>query len=248
MSKLKKPQEVTIAGRLVSTFNSADRRGKDFNLTLQYIANIIAQDRCAYSGEKFDNSDENEKMTLERFDNNLGYVEGNVIPVKKKYNNARADYEKDELIKRLDELSARIVRASDKGEVVVPEPQVENGIDNILPKYRSQYASILQNIHRREEHIKRGKSGLSPELLVSLKARIAGGRSELKRIEKLSLGKAVSSGAAKRASKAEHQVQMYDIIITGLTRFENLSKLDKAKLRKGLPLSASLFQLLRGKM
>lgn len=53
---------------------------------------------------------------------------------------------------------------------------------------------------------------------------------------------------SKKATKAENSVHNYDIVIKGLTRFQNLTFIDKAKLKKGLPLSASMIQLIRGKM
>ncbi|WQZ01020.1 putative anti-sigma factor [Escherichia phage 04086] len=39
---------------------------------------------------------------------------------------------------------------------------------------------------------------------------------------------------------------MYDKIIQGLERLEHLSFIDKMKLKKGLPLNASIFSLIRG--
>ena len=245
---MKKTDEVVLAARLVTTFNSAQRRNKDFNLSLNYLNNIMAQTHCAYSGEKFSSRDDNEKMTLERWNNNVGYVEGNVIPVKKKYNNARGNFEKEELIQRMNEISGRIVRASDRGQEVAHEtiPENEDPIFNVLPKYQEQYAAVRQNIRKREAHLK--QKNISKEMVKSIKARIVGGYSELRRLEKASLGKTASKDASKKASEAENKVHNYDIIVQALTKLENMSRLDKAKLQKGLPMSASLFQLLRGKM
>src|SRR5699024_11677600 len=89
------------------TKTSAKRRGKDFNLTSKYIANLLSQEFCAYSGERFDENSTQDKVSFERFNNDLGYVEGNVIPVKVKYNGLRADLYLDEL-KRADRKSTRL--------------------------------------------------------------------------------------------------------------------------------------------
>lgn len=82
------------------TKRSAERRGLDFDLSLRDIENLCDQKYCAYSGEKFSTGKkvkEKEKLTFERLDNNKGYVKGNVVPVKLKYNNLRGNLELAEL-------------------------------------------------------------------------------------------------------------------------------------------------------
>lgn len=248
-----KPLEIVVATRLVNTYASATKRQKDFGLTMSYLANIAQQKVCAYSGEPFCEGVNDDMMTLERFDNDKGYVPGNVIPVKKKYNSARGNFSLEELIEKRDELASRIVRASDAGGHVIPEQpeqEPEDPLAGIAKKYHKQYLAILNNIAKREHHMK--QKGITAEVKKSLQARITGGKAELKRLRKVSgnTDKLASKAAtaSKKATKAENSVHNYDIVIKGLTRFQNLSFIDKAKLNKGLPLSASMFQLIRGKM
>lgn len=248
-----KPLEIVVATRLVNTYASATRRQKDFGLTMSYLANIAQQKVCAYSGEPFCEGVNDDMMTLERFDNDKGYVPGNVIPVKKKYNSARGNFSLEELIEKRDELASRIVRAADAGGHVIvdqQEPESEDPLVGIAKKYHKQYLAILNNIAKREQHMK--QKGVTAEVKKSLQARITGGKAELKRLRKVSgnTDKLASKAAttSKKATKAENSVHNYDIVIKGLTRFQNLSFIDKAKLNKGLPLSASMFQLIRGKM
>lgn len=249
--QLIRPDEVTVAQRLVSTFNSAKKRSKNFNLSMKYLSNIVHQTHCAYSGELFDNNIELEKMTLERFDNDRGYVEGNVIPVKMKYNTMRSSYTLEELIQKRDELAGRIVRSSDANMLVVEDPTGKDITQMMLPKHRGQYINLLNNIRNREKHLNNIKKD-DAELRKSLMARIAGGYAELERLKKSSLAAAAKASASvikiNKATKAEESFHMYDIIVKGLTRFENLTKLDRAKLNKGLPLSASIFQFIKGAM
>lgn len=235
------PQEILVANRLVTTYGSARRRKKDFNLSIKYLSNILAQTHCAYSGEEFDTTDAG-RLTLERFNNDLGYIEGNVIPVKNKYNMIRSDHTLENLISLRDSTSGRIIRAADARTTL-------KEFDGVLPKYSAQYENILNNIKRREDHLFKNPN-LEKEVRTSLLARIAGGYTELERLRKISLKKVVSVAAAttKKPTAAEQKVHDYDTIIKGLTRFENLSRLEKAKVKKGLPLSASMFQLIRGKM
>ena len=245
-----KPLEIVVATRLVNTYASASRRGKDFGLTMKYLANIAQQEVCAYSGESFREGVNDDMMTLERFDNDKGYLPGNVIPVKKKYNSLRGNLSLEELVDKRDELASRIVRSADAGGHVIPEQESEDLLVGIAKKYHTQYLSILNNIAKREQHM--NQKGVSDEVKKSLQARITGGKAELKRLIKASSNtdKLASKAAAKRnkATKAENSVHDYDIIIKGLTRFQNLSFIDKAKLNKGLPLTASMIQLIRGKM
>lgn len=249
-----KPLEIVVATRLVNTYASATRRQKEFGLTMSYLANIAQQTLCAYSGEPFREGVNDDMMTLERFDNDKGYVPGNVIPVKKKYNSARGNFSLEELIEKRDELASRIVRAADAGGHVIPEQlEPENEEDplvGIAKKYHKQYLAILNNIAKREAHMK--QKGVTAEVKKSLQARITGGKAELKRLRKVSGNndKLASKAAttSKKATKAENSVHNYDIVIKGLTRFQNLTFIDKAKLKKGLPLSASMIQLIRGKM
>lgn len=101
--------------RLITTLGSAQRRNKEFNLTPEYLFNIMQQTHCAYSGEKFGTVKGNhpDSMTLERWNNDLGYVVGNVIPVKQKYNTLRGNKTIEGLERKANEIAARIVRSSD---------------------------------------------------------------------------------------------------------------------------------------
>lgn len=84
------------------------------------------------------------------------------------------------------------------------------------------------------------------ELINALRTRISGGKSELAKVEhKLS---AILASVPNRPSDAEIRVQSMQLIANSLRRLEECSMLDKLKLKKGLPLTASFFQLLRGKM
>lgn len=238
----KKSEELVVAARLVQTSMSASRRKKDFNLTMKYLSNILSQTHCAYSGEQFGGS-ESDSLTLERLNNDIGYIEGNVIAVKSKYNMVRSHFSLEEIIALRDEKAGRIVRAADHAKPVKTTPS-----EVVLPIYKKQYENIEANIKRRQEHM--SQPGISAEVRKSLMARIAGGYSEMERLRRISLKKAASGGAviSNKASKAENAVHNYGIIIKGLQRFEKMSFIDKAKLKKGLPLEATIFQLIKGKM
>lgn len=79
-----------VVFRLNSIMAGASRRNKDFSMSLLTVRNIYRQTHCAYSGEAFGEGDDG--LSLERIDCNLGYVDGNVIPVKLKYNSFRGNH------------------------------------------------------------------------------------------------------------------------------------------------------------
>ena len=249
------PSHIAEARRLVQTYESARKRNKQFNLSAEYIHNIMQQTVCAYSGEKFGDK-EAERMSLERFNNNVGYVEGNVIPVKKKYNTMRGDFELDGLIAHRALKVAQIARA-----VVANKPK---GAGVITPKFYRQVRGLVLHIKVQQKALpgrekrysqlnskpENERSAQEKTEHASLRIRLSGIRAEVGRTQSL-LDSLLMTRAVKRSknlSEAERAVEAYDIIIKGLARFENLSSMDKRKLAKGLPLNASVVQLIRGKM
>ncbi|CAL9985603.1 Srd anti-sigma factor [Vibrio phage D479] len=69
---------------------SARKRGLVFNLRKKDVAILIAETKCAYSGETFGEGQQ-ECMTVERINPYEGYIRGNCIVIKKKYNDVRSD-------------------------------------------------------------------------------------------------------------------------------------------------------------
>ena len=82
-------QEVTeeyVARKFISVLTSAERRGKEFNLTLKEVKKLLNRKTCFYTGVKMvnplkdheENPIENAR-TFDRVDNEQGYVIGNVV-------------------------------------------------------------------------------------------------------------------------------------------------------------------------
>lgn len=124
---------------------SAKRRGLDFNLSLRDVNNISSQKYCAYSGEKFQNkkAQHDDKLTYERVDNNKGYVRGNVVPVKMKYNTMRADHS-------LDDLKA-ICRDPYLGKPTYDiRTSVDIMLDSLTPRYKGRFDKYVE-IHAKSQ-------------------------------------------------------------------------------------------------
>lgn len=69
---------------------SARKRGLIFNLRKKDVAALLEETVCAYSGEPFGEGQQ-ECMTFERVNPHEGYIRGNILAVKKKYNDVRSD-------------------------------------------------------------------------------------------------------------------------------------------------------------
>lgn len=246
---LSKTKTLKVKRRLEHTQASAKRRGKDFNLDFNYLVNILDQKVCAYSGETFNNSIEGEKLSLERFNNDIGYIKGNVIPVKKKYNTMRSDWSLDELKQRRDDVAVKIARPSAK------KIEKLNLTSEKWEQIKKSYTHIKNIQHKRDNRVKHyaqmSKSEQSKEnqlKMVALKARIDGSRvAEGHELTKLNvLLKGNDWKVTKKLTDAETLFDCYDKIIQGLERFEKIGFIGKLKLKRGLPLNASIFKLIRG--
>lgn len=84
--------EERAARKWLSLRDSARDRGLEFNLSLLSLVNLYGAKRCFYTGVELrlqkghDNS-----LTLDRVDNNLGYVRGNVVACSQRFNSRKGE-------------------------------------------------------------------------------------------------------------------------------------------------------------
>ena len=67
-------QEQRIINKWVSLKSSAFTRNKEFNLTLISIKNLLSAKRCYYTDKPLDHMN----ISIDRIDNDKGYIKGNV--------------------------------------------------------------------------------------------------------------------------------------------------------------------------
>ena len=84
--------DLDLAKKYVAKAASAGARGLEFSLSFVTYRRLMARKTCAYTGLPFKEKGE-QKRTLERIDNKLGYVEGNVIPVIHAANQIKSKWE-----------------------------------------------------------------------------------------------------------------------------------------------------------
>jgi len=70
--------DLLVAGKLSQLKCSAERRGKEFDLTFNVVKRLMKRKTCYYTGLKFQASP-NLHLTIDRVDFTKGYVIGNVV-------------------------------------------------------------------------------------------------------------------------------------------------------------------------
>lgn len=68
-----------VAWKFISLYKSAERRGKEFSLSLRDVAHLVVQTKCYYTGTPFTDEEGPYKATVDRIDRTKGYVRGNVV-------------------------------------------------------------------------------------------------------------------------------------------------------------------------
>lgn len=106
MTALTSLERIQLAKCYKNKANNADSRGLEFDISILTFANIKAQKVCAYSGLPFGTGDDG--LSIERIDNNVGYVDGNVIPVRNVLNSLRADYDIPQVEAKVTELAEKL--------------------------------------------------------------------------------------------------------------------------------------------
>lgn len=85
--------DLDIAQRLVRTEHSARARGKDFDISFTKMKSLLTAKKCYISGRSLQSHDPTapDYLTIERLDNDKGYVEDNVVACSKVMNGKKGD-------------------------------------------------------------------------------------------------------------------------------------------------------------
>lgn len=227
--------DAIVNRRLTKTRKSAERRGKDFNLDAAYMRNILEQEVCAYSGEKFNAMSGPNSLSLERWDNKKGYIKGNVVPVKAKYNHLRGCLELPALCKagqvKLDQANNLDRPETLKGKAKMYHETMERLSKNIAARVKTVEALL----RKQSSH---NLSDLEKIQLDNAVKRINSGTEELKRLEVLTEKemKKTKTDLRHQVKTAKNASEGYGIIAKALLRFEYMNAHNYVRLKKGLPM------------
>ncbi|MBX2847085.1 MAG: hypothetical protein KTR16_02100 [Acidiferrobacterales bacterium] len=75
--------DLVAAKKYIKLSERSANKGMEFNLSLSDIQKLLKRKKCQYTGAKISymNDETHEKLTFDRLDNSIGYVNGNVFAV-----------------------------------------------------------------------------------------------------------------------------------------------------------------------
>ena len=252
--------EVETARRLIQTYESAGRRNKQFNLSYFTLKNILKQTHCAYSGLPFKKGP-GERLSLERFDNDKGYIDGNVIAVREDINSARASHSveslEEEIIKAQNILDRAIARS-----LRPYEPTYTYVLDKTSKNYITDREKAIVNRKRRIQTIKSQMRNIEKKGNTANHAHYNSLKVTLSIIEK-DIDKKQQEIETRRetcqkiitskhptvvAKEAEEKLSLLMHALVGLKKFSNLTTHQKTNIHVGLPVDTNKITTLKTKM
>lgn len=235
-----------VVFRLNSIMAGASRRNKDFSMSLVTVRNIYRQTHCAYSGEAFGEGDDG--LSLERIDCNLGYVDGNVIPVKLKYNSFRGNHTIESL-KEIQELGTNGKLSDD--ETALRAKYIE-WIELNESRIKNQEMAIEEKklaVERHKKHNEPEKAEAAEKAIKNTLFRME------ERYQKIADLKQALSEINKKeeklkaiANNTEIVLKYTSVLIESLSKYENLTPAQKERVKYGLPIDASWIELMKAKV
>lgn len=145
---------VKLARCYVSKANQAKERGIEFDLSINTFFNLKKQTHCFYTGDKFN---ENNVLTLERIDNNKGYVDGNVIAVTAEANRMKSGYNIQELAELREKAKDTYLRTS----VKLKQLKQLKEMKELKPYYNAEqfkkYVGLVNHLNKIENSIQKRK-------------------------------------------------------------------------------------------
>lgn len=251
--------EVETARRLIQTYESAGRRNKQFNLSYFTLNNILKQTHCAYSGLPFEKVD-GLRLSLERFDNDKGYVDGNVIAVRQDVNHARSSYTietlEEEIVKAKRTLCRLIARS-----LQPYEPTYNYVLDRSSKNYINEREQAIVKRKKKNSTIKtqmrnierKGNAFHAHYNVLKVTLSIAEKDIELKQREietrRQTCQKVITSKDPKvTAQEAEEKLSLLMHALNGLKKFSNLTTHQKTNIHVGLPVDTNKITTLKTKM
>ncbi|QPB12331.1 anti-termination [Providencia phage PSTCR6] len=209
---------ITKEQKYFQTYQNAKRRNKEFKLSLRTVENLLSQTHCSYSGKPFNEKIPKERLSFERIDNTLGYVDGNVIAVQEVYNKARGNLSLEEFANMGSQPS------KDASKKINQKIQLERYYDKL--KKLTKRLDTLNNKKTLDDSEKRLLKKWTKEINTKL--------SEIQFL-KAAISKNTNDNSEINLENCKK----------GILRFTNLGKIDKLKVKYGLSLDTSILGLLK---
>ncbi|QFR55975.1 putative anti-sigma cofactor [Serratia phage Muldoon] len=257
--------DTEVWAKIAQIKKSAKKRGKEFNLTFEYVRNLMMQTHCAYSGLPFTNK-KGENMSFERWDNQFGYVCGNVIPVMVKYNAFRGDKELETLLidRHHDRIESSFAMNNSFTELIHQQKKMIAACKASITVRQKKINGATKNMNNAIEKQKRriaslegwaeDKRGPALERIAGAEKSIVEHRLAIARINKeiddfqeqiaraLTIIFTLKSNPKIALSRrqAANRLKKYDIIIPRIERLFQASDAERFNLERGLPMDTKL--------
>ncbi len=106
--------DVQIASKLVSKQHSSKSRGIEFDLSFKEMKKVLTAKKCYITGVALNNVENDpHKLTIDRIDNDKGYVDGNVVACSYEMNSLKSNL----TVKQIQQLYKALVKHKDIVEV-----------------------------------------------------------------------------------------------------------------------------------
>ena len=104
-----KMTDLDVAKKMINLKQSADARNIKFDLSFVTLKKLMEQKKCFYTGRTLDPRGDY-ALSIDRIDNKLGYIEGNVVACTVEINRKKTDITLDEI-----ELIYKAIKKAKKG-------------------------------------------------------------------------------------------------------------------------------------
>lgn len=91
-----KISDLDVAKKMLNLKQSADSRNIKFDLSFLVLKNLMEQKKCFYTGRVFDCKGDY-ALSIDRIDNKIGYVDGNVVACTVEINRKKTDITIEEI-------------------------------------------------------------------------------------------------------------------------------------------------------
>ena len=100
--------DIKIARKLISTKDSANKRGFKFDISFRKMKQLMLRKTCYYTGVKFDNH--TNIRSIDRVDSSIGYIDSNIIVCTSIVNSFKSNLSPKEInmmVKRINEFTEK---------------------------------------------------------------------------------------------------------------------------------------------
>jgi hypothetical protein len=88
--------DIEVAKKMINLKQSADSRNIKFDLSFLTLKKLMEQRKCFYTNTNFESKGDL-ALSIDRMDNKLGYIEGNVVACTVEMNRKKADITLEEI-------------------------------------------------------------------------------------------------------------------------------------------------------